>query len=419
MEGGWQEIELGQLVDAGHAEIRTGPFGTQLRASDYTTAGGVPVVNVRNLGYGGLRPADLEHVDRDVQQRLASHLLRPSDIVFGRKGAVDRHLFVTEAQDGWMQGSDCIRLRLTPSAPILPSFLSKALLTRTHSSWIAAQCSHGATMASLNQDIIRRIVVRAPNLGAQSRIAAVLAAFDKLIEINERRIALLDELARSLYREWFVRFRFPGHEDIEFVASELGPIPREWNIRSLGGMTENLDRFRRPLSRRARSERGGSFPYFGAAKLIDWIDGYLFEGEHLLFAEDGTVQTPEGWPVLQLVDERFWANNHTHILRGSGVSTRYLYAALARYPIAGHVTGAAQPKITQANLNRIPVIVPTREIAEHFDHAVDPMFDQIRVARQSLRVLATCRDVVLPRLVTGKRDISEIDLGALMPSEAV
>ena len=244
----WREISLADLVVAGFADVRTGPFGTQLRAADYTPRG-VPVVNVRNLGYGTIRPAEIERVAPDVQERLSGHLLSEGDVVFGRKGAVDRHLLVTRRESGWMQGSDCIRLRLLPGSPISPEFLSKALLTASHKAWMEAQCSHGATMASLNQEIIGRISVAAPQPATQRRIGAVLSAFDKLIEINERRIELLGDLARSLYREWFVRFRFPGHEDAELVDSKLGPIPEGWHVRSaesvlapLGGGTPSKKR---------------------------------------------------------------------------------------------------------------------------------------------------------------------------------
>src|SRR5678816_1315609 len=106
----WRTLSIGELVDSGEAEIQTGPFGTQLKASDYVDDG-TPVINVRNIGFGTLRPEKLEFVAEETAERLATHLLEPHDIVFGRKGAVDRHLYVGGEQDRWMQGSDCIRLR--------------------------------------------------------------------------------------------------------------------------------------------------------------------------------------------------------------------------------------------------------------------------------------------------------------------
>lgn len=277
--------------------------------------------------------------------------------------------------------------------------------------------SAGAAQQNLNAGIIKSFEVRVPGLSIQRRIAAILSAFDELIEINERRIELLEDLARSLYREWFVHFRFPGHKGSQSVRSDHGRIPQGWEHRTLGEISENFDRRRKPLSRAARKEREGSFPYYGAARLIDSVDDWIFEGEHLLFAEDGTVQSPEGFPVLQLVRDRFWANNHTHILQGRGVSTQFLYLATERIPISGFVTGAAQPKITQANLRRIPILVGTKKVHAEFDLLVSKIFDMRHSARVTGELARETRDLLLPRLVAGKLDISDIDLGILEPEE--
>ena len=104
----WAPKLIGEYVQSGEIELQTGPFGTQLKASEYTPEG-TPVINVRNIGYGKLRQEKLEFIPEEVCDRLENHKLRSKDIVFGRKGAVDRHLFVTDEQNTWVQGSDCIR----------------------------------------------------------------------------------------------------------------------------------------------------------------------------------------------------------------------------------------------------------------------------------------------------------------------
>ena len=144
-------IAVSQLMDQGEAELLTGPFGTQLKASDYTERG-TPVINVRNIGFGVMKEEKIEFISPATRDRLSSHLLRPGDIVFGRKGAVERHVFIREKQDGWFQGSDCLRLRFT-SPRVEPLFVSYYFLTTEHQKWMMNQCSHGATMASLNQEI--------------------------------------------------------------------------------------------------------------------------------------------------------------------------------------------------------------------------------------------------------------------------
>jgi type I restriction enzyme, S subunit len=210
-------LAMSKLVAAGEAELKTGPFGTQLKASEYIEEG-TPVINVRNIGMGGIKTDKLEFISDATRDRLSSHLLQQGDIAFGRKGAVERHLFVRQEQDGWFQGSDCIRLRFN-SLQVEPLFVSYFFLTEEHQRWMSNQCSHGATMSSLNQEILERIELPLPPLPVQRRIAGILSAYDDLIENNLRRIRILEEMARSLYREWFVNFRFPGHEKVSLVDS--------------------------------------------------------------------------------------------------------------------------------------------------------------------------------------------------------
>jgi type I restriction enzyme, S subunit len=270
-----------------------------------------------------------------------------------------------------------------------------------------ANRSAAAAVPGINRNDLHRIPVHCPDLRQQRRIASILAAYDDLIENNTRRIAILEELVRRIYEEWFVRFRFPGHEGVRMVESELGLVPEGWELTSLGAVAENHDRFRRPLSKMEREDFKGPYPYYGAAKIFDYVREYLFDGQFLLLAEDGSVETPDGYPVLQLTDGKFWANNHTHILRGtSRASTEFLYLRLERQPIRGYITGAAQPKLTQAAINRIPVVLPPIDVLHEFDGHVQPHF-QLRAALiRSNTNLQTTRDLLLPKLISGELDVS-------------
>lgn len=261
-----------------------------------------------------------------------------------------------------------------------------------------------------NAKVLGSFEIDLPSRDVQWKAAGALGAIDDLIDNNRRRIEILEAMARLIYREWFVHFRFPGHEDVELVDSDLGPIPEGWEATTLGSVSENLDRLREPLSKMQRSAMQGPFPYYGAAKIIDYVNDWLFDGEYLLFAEDGTVVTSVGSPVLQLVNEKFWVNNHTHILRGSRLPTRYLWLAMADYPISGHITGAAQPKITQANLNRIPLTCPDAALVSKFMATADPVVDLLQTLSRQNRVLAEARELLLPRLISGELDVSELDL---------
>jgi type I restriction enzyme, S subunit len=278
--------------------------------------------------------------------------------------------------------------------------------------------SGDSAVPGLNRDAAHRKRFSVPRYEVQVQIGTMLRSLDDLIENNRRRVEVLEQMAQAIYREWFVRFRYPGHEDTALVDSALGPIPEGWAVKTIGELSINHDRLRKPLAGAIRAQRTGSFPYYGAAKLIDWIDGWIFDGEFLLFAEDGTVQTSDGFPVLQLVEGKFWANNHTHILQGKNVSTRFLFLASGFQPIVAFVTGAAQPKVTQANLNRLPLVVGPTPVMEAFDEVVDPIFDEWNLVKAVIPRLEGIRDLLLPKLVTGQIDVSDLDLDAAVESVA-
>jgi type I restriction enzyme S subunit len=262
----------------------------------------------------------------------------------------------------------------------------------------AQQFSQGATQDNLSQEKLLSLDFDVPPVADQTRIADILSSYDDLIENNRRRMALLEESARLLYREWFVRLRFPGYEHTLVVDG----VPQGWSITNFGSVVTNFDRLRKPLSILEREQREGEFPYHGAAGILSHIDGFLFDGRYLLIGEDGTVQTSAGNPMLQLVEGRFWVSNHAHVVQGATVSTEFLYCLLADYPIQGHVTGVAQPKITQANLNRIPVMVPSESLQTVFQEFAATIFNQRFSLQSQNQKLRAARDLLLPRLMSGE-----------------
>lgn len=158
---GWKRTTIGDFISRDAIDLQTGPFGTQLKAADYAEAG-TPVINVRNIGYGTTRAEKLEFLPEQKVASLSQHILQTGDIVFGRKGAVDRHVLIGPIEDGWVQGSDCIRMRVA-ARRITPTLLSLAFRQDSHKKWMLSQCGNKATMASLNQDVIARIPLLIPS----------------------------------------------------------------------------------------------------------------------------------------------------------------------------------------------------------------------------------------------------------------
>lgn len=213
-------IQIKNLIENGDAEIRTGPFGTQLKASEYVKIG-TPVLNVKNLGYANVIKEKIDNVNEDTLNRLSIHKLRKGDIVFGRKGAVERHAFITDRENGWMQGSDCIRLRII-SELYNPRFLSYYFLTDKHKRFMEMMCSHGTTMASLNQKIIEQISFPSPEREVQDLIVDFLEKLDSKIEVNKQINDNLEQQALSLFRQYFMDYAPYG-----------GAAPIDWRDVSL------------------------------------------------------------------------------------------------------------------------------------------------------------------------------------------
>lgn len=259
-----------------------------------------------------------------------------------------------------------------------------------------------AAQPGLAVSMLKKQKIQLPSSENQFRIAEIISAYDNLIENNNKQIKLLEQIAENLYKEWFVRFRFPGHEDVKFNGS----VPSGWQYRPISESVIFYDSQRVPLSSMERDKMDKIYPYYGAAKLMDYVDDYLFDGEYLLMGEDGTVITSDGFPVLQLVNGKFWVNNHAHVIGGKGdISTRFLYLTFSRFPITGVVTGSAQPKISKGRLEKLKILVPEVKIMEQFSNLINPIFDEINLLKKQLIKITKQRDMLLPRLMSGKIEV--------------
>lgn len=190
-----------------------------------------------------------------------------------------------------------------------------------------------------------------------------------------------------------------------------GKIPPDWRLGTVSEIIELHDSKRIPLSSRERANLAKIYPYYGATSVMDYVDRYLFDGIYLLLGEDGTVVDSKGFPILQYVEGKFWVNNHTHIITGkNGFTVETLYLLFSLTNVQSIVTGAVQPKISQANLNKVSVVIPSEAELSAFDSIVQPIFAQIRNLRAENDRLAATRDTLLPRLMSGELDVSRLDI---------
>jgi type I restriction enzyme, S subunit len=407
-QAGFPRAQIGQLVRSGEAELKTGPFGTQLKASEYTDEG-TPVINVRNIGLGNIKPDKLEYISAATLRRLSSHLLRRGDIVFGRKGAVDRHVFIREQQDGWFQGSDCLRLRFS-SPRVDPLFASYFLLTPQHKRWMLNQCSHGATMASLNQEILERIELPLPPVGVQRQIARILSAYDDLIENNQRRIKILEEMARSLYHEWFVKFRFPGHEKVPLVDSPLGKTPKGWEVKKLSDIAEDM---RRNVPKGALDEPK---PYVGLEHIprrslaldawetatdlgsnkLEFKRGEVLFGKIRPYFHKVSVAPFDGLCSADTIVIRSRRPEHYSFMVACVSSDAFVAEASAT------ANGAKMPRANWDVLEKYQIVIPKGTVGERFSALFADLIAQQQVLIFQIQNLRRTRDLLLPRLLSAQ-----------------
>ena len=230
----------------------------------------------------------------------------------------------------------------------------------------------------------------------------------------------LESMARAIFKDWFVDFgptraKAEGREP--YLAAELWDLfpdaidnegkPVGWYVSALGDRIQILDSKRIPLSSRERKKRQGPYPYYGATRIMDHVDNFLFDGVHVLVGEDGSVVKPNGRPFTQYVWGQFWVNNHAHVLRGSGISNETLLCFLQQADVTPYVTGAVQAKLNQRNLKAIPFPAFDSNVAQAFGMMVEPLYEQVRLHSDQSRTLAETRDLLLPKLMSGEIRLSE------------
>lgn len=248
-------------------------------------------------------------------------------------------------------------------------------------------------------DVVQNLEIMVPDYEEQKRISAILKSLDDKIAANTEVNKNLFEQVRALYKDRFIDLMPFG-----------GSMPSDWHLGTVSEIIKLHDSKRIPLSSRERAELDKIYPYYGATSVMDYVDRYLFDGIYLLLGEDGTVVDGQGFPILQYVEGKFWVNNHAHIITGkNGFTVELLYLLFSLTNVQSIVTGAVQPKISQANLNKVPIVIPSEAELKAFDESIQPFFAEIRNLRAENDRLATVRDSMLPRLMSGELDVSDLD----------
>ena len=272
--------------------------------------------------------------------------------------------------------------------------------------------SQGSQTKFLTMPILNSINLGNRNLLEQQKISNVLSSLDSKIELNNKINKELEAMAKTLYDYWFVQFDFPDENEKPYKSSggkmvyskELKrEIPEGWEVNTLNKMINCLDSKRIPLSKKQRENRRGNIPYYGATSVMDYIDDFIFDGEYILLAEDGSTMDQNGNPILQYIWNKTWVNNHAHILEAKEQKNlEFIFHTLKKIAVVKIETGSIQKKINQENLLNVKIIIPSLHILDKFSEIVKPIRKRLINNIEQNQELAKLRDWILPMLMNGQ-----------------
>ncbi len=287
----------------------------------------------------------------------------------------------------------------------------------------------GASNPTLNRNHLHLLPVCVPSRLIQDRIVSVLSAYDDLIENNTRRIRILEEMAQVIYREWFVEFRFSGHESVRMVDSELGLVPEEWHVGPVSDVLEVSGNLINPLEHPNEEFALYSFAAFDEARAPEREYGeaiqsskFLITGPSVLYAKLNP-RIPRVWLVYPNPNFRALASSEFLVIRARqpwGLTLVYSLLQSGEFvsravSMAGG-TSTSHQRVRVGDLLSIQVALPPPAICRAFEEAAEPMLTLADRLRQSIQNLAATRDLLLPRLISGEIDVSNLDVGNAEPA---
>ncbi len=403
---GMRKIKLKDVCD----RITVGHVGPM---ADKYAAEGVPFLRSQNITAFRLNLEDIKYIPSEFHDKLRKSALRAGDVAVVRTGYPGTACVIP---DKFPELNCADLVVITPSKELSPYYLAAIF----NSAWGVASVAGnlvGVAQQHFNVGAAREMEISLPPRLTQDRIAGILSAYDELIENSQRRIRILESMARALYREWFVHFRFPGHENHPHVASLLGEIPEGWEVKPftevadvLSGGTPKTD---------VAAYWNGEIPFFTPRDAPSCF--YVQDAEkHVtelglskcaseLYSPDTVFITARGTVgKVALPSVPMAMNQSCYALRGkSGVPQRYLFLLTLHQVdyLKTNTGGATFDTIVVDTFRRMQVVKPPRPVIDRFAGQVDAMFEQVNALQRQVQNLRRTRDLLLPRLLSGQVDV--------------
>ena len=401
----WKEVRLGDIAD-----VQTGPFGSQLHKSDYI-AEGIPCIMPTNIGpHLNLVVDGIAHVSEVDANRLSRHLTEFGDIIYARRGDIEKCAYVTTNEEKWLCGTGCLKIRCKNE--VNSRFIAYLLSTAECKKWITGNAV-GTTMLNLSKGILSNLPLIIPSLADQRRIASILSSLDRKIELNNKINADLEEMAQAIFKNWFVDFE--PFKDGKFVNSELGMIPEGWKV----GTLKDLLYLRKDS---IKSTNRGKLPYLP----IDTIP------MHNLVATD-FKSNEEAKSSLQIFEENdiivgaMRVYFHRVILapcRGITRTTCFVLSVKDENNLAYSLMqcnqdeaisfaertskGSTMPyAVWDGGYGEYKIVIPPCDVMKSFNDLLCNFLSKMNENAIENRTLSLLRDTLLPRLMSGEIEVPE------------
>jgi type I restriction enzyme S subunit len=431
---GWEISTLGEVCLRTGGNIQTGPFGSQLHASDYVPFG-IPSIMPKNIGENRILISDLSLISSDDAKRLNRYLVKKGDIVYSRRGDVERRALIRHTEEGWLCGTGCLRVRFG-NDEIDPLYASYYLGHPQVREWIVRHAV-GATMLNLNTSILSSLPFVNPPLPEQKAIAHILGTLDDKIELNNKMNQTLEAIAQTIFKSWFVNFdpvraKMDGQQPVgmdaatadlfpdSFEDSELGKIPKGWEVSTINSV---CDISRGASPRPIRDYIGGNIPWIKIADATASNGIFIFQTkEHI--KSDGVTKSVSvhpgdlilsnsatcGLPIFVEIDGCIhdgWLllRNFRDISKGF----LYHYLRLISEMLIHIADGSVQKNLNTKLVGSQKVVIPHQEIIKYFDDANNSLINMMRSNVIQSRTLSTLRDTLLPKLMSGEIRVAEAE----------
>lgn len=421
----WTTVRLGD-----HADLISGhPF----KSSQYSdNSVDIRLLRGDNVGQGYLRWNNAKRWAKEDLKNKQKFTLCKDDIIL----AMDRPWIEAGLKYAWVTKKDMPSLlvqrvaRLRGTRDLETRFLRYIIGSPQFTGYVKTIIT-GVNVPHISARDIKSYEFPLPPLDTQRKIAGVLSAYDELIENNTRRIEILEEMARNLYREWFVNFRYPGHEKVPLVDSPMGQIPKGWQLTKLKEVADIQPgyAFKRsqwsdngiPVlkikninsSNSVDSETGNYVP---ESTLVPKLNKFVIKQGDLVVAMTGATAGKSG---LYYSKKLTLLNQRVARIRTKKFHQCILWAMFSdkefQHSLFLLADGAAQPNMSGKQIENIEIIAPTLALINKFSEHADPLLSQSLVLQNKQSVLSRSRDLLLPKLISGEIDVSDLPI-KVMPS---